>query len=267
MPKRLQLLVFVIVVIIVTPAFSKPMVDLDFISACSRGTPEEVIKGISSGCDVNMFFNGIATPLQFAAQRLSDTPERAADTVKVIRALVEAGADVNARNKNASNKYGWPPLIILTAHGNVPEAITILLNAGADVNAKNNEQTTALMSAARNPESVAILIKAGADVNARNKDGQTPLIIAGRGGDPKSIELLVKAGADVNAQDNNGVTALMMSAQYDWPKTAAALLDAGADANIRDKRTRKAINCVYYGPRPRWEKEPEILSRLRAATK
>ena len=55
-----------------------------------------------------------------------------------------------------------------------PKIITALLNAGADVNAMNSFGMTALMAAAsgnENPEVITTLINAGADVNAKGNDG------------------------------------------------------------------------------------------------
>jgi ankyrin repeat protein len=54
--------------------------------------------------------------------------------------------------------------------------ITILLNAGAEVNAKNKDGGTALMDAAKtntNPEVITTLLKAGADAKANDLTGKT----------------------------------------------------------------------------------------------
>ena len=52
-------------------------------------------------------------------------------------------------------------------------AISALLQAGADVNAKNKDGDTAYAGCNRGPIIVSVLLKAGADVNAKNNDGET----------------------------------------------------------------------------------------------
>ena len=64
-----------------------------------------------------------------------------------------------------------------------PDVITTLINAGADVNARNKYGSTPLMYASganQNPDVITTLINAGADVNARDKDGWTPLMYVSR---------------------------------------------------------------------------------------
>jgi hypothetical protein len=102
--------------------------------------------------------------------------------------MIGAGADVNSRNA-----FGKTPLMF-AAHLDLPAAVRALLTAGADVNAATNERTseeeaetcrfsitfrrrTALMYAAENAglETIAALVRAGADVAARDSRGRDML--------------------------------------------------------------------------------------------
>ncbi len=110
-------------------------------------------------------------PLHFAVRWIEDPA--------VIRALVDAGADVNGKND-----YGDTPLH-LAARGNENLAMTrALVEAGADVDGKNGYGDTPLHIAASGNENLAVirvLLYAGADVHARDADGETPLHLAASG--------------------------------------------------------------------------------------
>ena len=139
-----------------------------------------------------------------------NTPLHYARDVKVAQLLIEAGADVNAKNnsgetplvfvrgaKIAKILYGY--LSILTKDEKVAQ---LLIEAGADVNAKNNSSETPLMLV-RGTKTTKFLIGAGADVNAKNNiDSATALHYVLQNmdyedevdEDIKCIETLIKAG-------------------------------------------------------------------------
>lgn len=129
------------------------------------------------------------------------------DDFITVKALIEAGVDVNALNKS-----GEAPLHIAAVIGY--QKITALLIAeGANVNARNGRKLTPLHAAAwgDHSEIVALLITKGADINERNKDGATPLHAAALTGQAEAVKLLIANGADVSAKNNEGMTAKQMA--------------------------------------------------------
>src|SRR5690348_7413270 len=80
--------------------------------------------------------------------------------------------------------------------------VRALLQAGVDVNAAQVDGTTALHWAAYNDdaETVAMLLRAKANVNAVNRYGVPPLASACTNGNAAIVKLLLEAGADANAK-------------------------------------------------------------------
>ena len=76
-------------------------------------------------------------------------------------------------------------------------SIKALLEAGADVNTADVNGRTALIWAAQkgHTETSQALLEAGADVNAKGEDGYTALMYAANAGHTEIVELLKKAGA------------------------------------------------------------------------
>src|SRR5437868_14474792 len=75
------------------------------------------------------------------------------------------------------DRRGATLLMHSAAYGNLAE-MKLLLDAGADVNARNAFDATALLWCARDAQKARLLIEHGADVNARSKQGRTPLMLA-----------------------------------------------------------------------------------------
>lgn len=155
----------------------------------------------------------------------------------VVRALLAAGADVNAWATGFATDYGWSwtPLQLAAASNPDPEVVAALLEAGADL-AGDGNYPLHLAAANPNPAIVQTLLDAGADVTALSGIGRTPLHeAAAANSNPAVIKLLVGAGADVHALDSNGFMPLHAAAWYNPnPGIATALIAAGADVNARD---------------------------------
>jgi truncated hemoglobin YjbI len=127
------------------------------------------------GADPNAGDGYEQTPLYWVSNAYPyDGVARAA----VVVALVQAGADVNARER----VKGCSALHMAARRGNVAVA-QALLGCGADIEARDKYGDTPLHRAVkcRQAEMVALLLASGADAQAKSKSGQTPRQMA-RGG-------------------------------------------------------------------------------------
>jgi ankyrin repeat protein len=122
----------------------------------------------------------------FAAGHYRD-PDIKGARVECVRLLVEAGADVNARDEN-----GNTPLheTFLT---DVEEE---LLKLGADVNARNKDGETPIFTTV-DDDAIPLFVEHGANLNLRNNKGQTVVEAAQEKG-PSRQEALRKAVQKLN---------------------------------------------------------------------
>lgn len=141
-----------------------------------------------------------------------------------LKSCLEAGLSVDAKDQNGYTPLHWAADMGLV-DGDREEVVAALIQAGADINARlGDDGRTALMVAcnAGNGEIVRQLVQAGADVNARTEDS-TALIEAARCGASEPVRLLVQAGADFQAKDSKGRTALDNAVAYKWWEVADVL--------------------------------------------
>jgi hypothetical protein len=110
------------------------------------------------------------------------------DAAATSRALLDGGADVNARSDNA---FSVLPIHSAVAGGH-DDVVVVLIDAGADVNARQRHGWTPLHGAAQNGSlaSVERLLAAGADPAATNDDGTTAAELARAAGHEAILTLL-----------------------------------------------------------------------------
>ena len=132
---------------------------IDIFEAIDNNDIEAVKTYINNGGDVNVNAKDKCgnTPLIEAAKCYNG--------FKIMRLLLKAGADVNARCEYGSTALMWA---VSSLEAN------ILIKKGADVNARDNNSRTPLMWN-HDPKTINLLLDAGADVNAKNKYGETAL--------------------------------------------------------------------------------------------
>jgi ankyrin repeat protein len=110
------------------------------------------------------------------------------DTAAVDRLIKSAGV-------NIKDNRGNTPLMYATAVGS-EAMMRRLIDAGAEVNARNEFDDTALLWCGGNLNRIKLLVEHGADVKVQSKQGHTPIYVASAeaGGLP-AVQYLVSKGA------------------------------------------------------------------------
>lgn len=174
------------------------------------------------------------TPLMFALKYGNPSLE-------TVQALIDAGADVNAKE----GVVGISVLMYAVDDITDLEIIEEILKRGANIEAKDRDGLTPLIRAAKwntNPAIIETLLKHGADMNVTTSVKQESgdilenitilMSAAANNKNPAVIETLIKHGAKVNAKNNKGGTPLMYAARYaENPEVIKTLLKNGANAD------------------------------------
>jgi ankyrin repeat protein len=159
----------------------------------------------------------------------AERQERALEICKQSGIVVEYLEELNEMQET--------PLIREAAEGGI-RSVRLLLEAGADVHAKqqNTVGFRALNQAAYfgHPECINDLVNWGADVNALDGHGGTPLVAAALNGEIECVRVLLAFKADVNKATKRGSTPLMKAARYSHNKVVRMLIVAGADKDLKD---------------------------------
>jgi ankyrin repeat protein len=175
-------------------------------------------------------------------------PRAPADT-RALQLVLDAGADVNARNR-----LGFTPLMTASVFGAAPEVLALFLARGASVNAANERGFRALHYAALKPNfqlpdaahaaaNVRVLLDAGANANALSASRHSPLLCAVSRGEQAVAEvcaLLLQAGASPNADlavtPEMSLSVFQKAVELRAPAEVVRLmLDSGADVHFRDR--------------------------------
>ena len=129
--------------------------------------------------------------------------------VSAVRAILKSWVYVNVSHHDCT------PLHLATHYGHTP-VVKALIEAGADVAMRGSRGFTSLHWAACKGHAPVIteLIKAGADVNATDDDGLVPLHYAVECRHEDCVVLLLAHGADVNQAENRWKCTPMRLAVY-----------------------------------------------------
>ena len=168
--------------------------------------PKGVAALLRAGADVNAVNRYGMTPLMLALCKDSNVIRRIggawySSNLKTVLELLKASPDLEVKALHGSTA------LRLAIQNSKPEVVKALIAAGADVNARTENGSTMLIAASRGddaPQVLSALLEAGAEIDAADQAGRTALMLAARWNKAKVVDALLAAGADVAMRDNEG---------------------------------------------------------------
>jgi ankyrin repeat protein len=159
------------------------------------------------------------TPLLLAASATNSNR-----SVGCVRALIEAGADVNAKDSYGYTVVHYAVGLWGTGWGNrAKKIIRLLVKSGATLESQHHYGWTPLMQALLEgtPDQVRFLLNVGANPNVKFPSYALPEFTRGRSllgiamvlDEVYAVEQFIKAGADISARDDYYQTALEYAQQ------------------------------------------------------
>lgn len=130
---------------------------------------------------------------------------------KMINALA-----INGMFVDTTDNHGTTPLMIAVEDQSRQESFIALINLGADVNAKDNNGKNALMRAIEheNNAMMDMLFKSGIDIDAIDRNFMTAVHHCAKMGNREALRILISKGADIFCRDKKGRTAIDIAKQY-----------------------------------------------------
>jgi ankyrin repeat protein len=228
-------------------------------AAAQRCQTEMVAFLLANGANVNEIskdglenstaLTSVAHLIYFPDGNGRDAGLRAARQIAMMKLLMDAGADPNAR------PAGSATALMQAVIAKNSEAVKLLLARGADVKALDAGGNSAVMWAVAlgTPDLIELLLSNGASLDVKNRDGETALIHATHYANLTVVKYLLDKGADVNARDGNGNTALIARAslnEFGYARESQGILNLlmahGADPNASNTLGQTALMFAVH---------------------
>ncbi len=211
----------------------------NLIRYCREGKIEKALTLLNENPNVNVNFkdkNG-NTALSYAFYNVNSYDRENLDDVKkILKLLIERGADVNLKNSEddsplfvainvGASFYLYADIVKLCV-----DIIELLLEYGADVNLKNKDgyiPFRCVLNLDRNTKMAKALLK-GYKLNFKDDQGFTLLMHSVFENNKKMMKILVERGENIDEKDSSGKTALMYAVDNENLDIATMLLNLGA---------------------------------------
>lgn len=208
------------------------------VAACRRGDVAQVQRMLAEGIPVTTV-DSYGYPLLHIAVRMHHS--------EMAEALVDSGADVNARDQNGAtalyHALRWPSPSERRTRDDFVHLVTMLLDRGAspaDIDGRGTSAAYRGMTATWFiPELAKRLIEISPRVSKR--DGVTLTMRAAMWGSADLVRHTLSSGEDVNAADAEGKTALFYPEDNECEDVYRVLLLAGARVNVQDHSGNTAL--------------------------
>ncbi|MBQ0052425.1 MAG: ankyrin repeat domain-containing protein [Treponema sp.] len=166
--------------------------------------------------------------------------------IEYIKYLIEAKADVNARNKNGDS------VLFITVQKNRRDVGDLLLDNGADIFATNTQNNSPLRVALTKGGDLQDWLITSKTLNTTDGSGNTPLHYAAEWQLNDAINSLIQKGANVTAENANGESALFSAVKGDNPSTINILVEKGVATDSRDNHARDNLGNTPLHAAVKW---------------
>ncbi|OBT90680.1 hypothetical protein VE02_00554 [Pseudogymnoascus sp. 03VT05] len=163
----------------------------------------------------------------------------AATKLQCAEILIEAGADVNAKNK-----WNWTPLFLATREQSVEMPTRQAMDDDKDTALSSPIYARCVVENTVLVRMYAELGKAGANMDFPNNDGRTPIMKTIRANKPVMFRALWLNGAGINLIDLHGQSILHLAGMYSNLEIIVELQMAEicVDPNLKDDQGQTAVD-------------------------
>lgn len=157
--------------------------------------------------------------------------------VKMVKLLIEHGADVNAKDAQ-----GDTPLDVAVNYIRNKEIVDLLMSKGAQKTKDLKPPTEPIISEEQLLQEIRNLDVGSEEINKKSILDRTRLHWAARYGYQRAVELLFDKGANANVTDDALLTPLHIAVMHSELEIAKIIAEHGADINAKDEIGHTALH-------------------------